>query len=576
VLPEVSPSGLRTPSGGELDSKSNGGRAAANDRAEEHADRQRKQLSIMGWAQTKPEDKLSVMSVLDEFSRLCFAPHACLVEPRPDNWEGLLETYAPKFLFVESSWKGNYGSWQYRVSNYAHPPGRELQEMVRGFQSRRLPTVFWNKEDPVHFSNFIESASKFDLILTTAAEAVPKYEERSAARVGVLQFAAEESLHNPVGSGARNGKVCFAGSFYANRFKERKDDQLMLLDAASSFDLDIFDRNHRAGAVGRSDFCFPERFDRFTKGALSYEKLSRAYRDYSVFLNVNSVIDSPTMFSRRIFELLACGTPVVSTWSRGIEETFGDGIVWHVRTREEAEEAIHTLLTDKDEWRRRSLAGIRAVMAKHTYRHRFEQVCGLLGIDGVPRDSFADVLVVANARSEEEARAVARSFERQRMDAGTRKRLMILSSVHVDPALSLPEVDVVVDQEKDLAALVGRMPRSGRESMLAVFSPYAVYGSNYLQDSLHACRYSGAPIVGRSRDPQSGQYSFDAELDARTLVVNQSKLTSAELHAVLADKAGCVSPGGPKTYALDAANYVLDETVLDADSADARLLTVEF
>ena len=37
-----------------------------------------------------------------------------------------------------------------------------------------------------------------------------------------------------------------------------------------------------------------------------------AYREYKVFLNVNSVVGSPTMCARRIFEITASGTPVVS------------------------------------------------------------------------------------------------------------------------------------------------------------------------------------------------------------------------------------------------------------------------
>ena len=137
-------------------------------------------LSAGAWKEEIRPGTVAVMSVMDEFSRACFAPHASLIEPRPDNWEGLLEAYKPRFLFVESSWKGNHGTWQYRVASYANPPGRELGEMVDGFQSRGVPTVFWNKEDPVHFDNFIDNASRFDLVLTTAAEAVPEYQQEFA------------------------------------------------------------------------------------------------------------------------------------------------------------------------------------------------------------------------------------------------------------------------------------------------------------------------------------------------------------------------------------------------------------
>ena len=49
------------------------------------------------------------------------------------------------------------------------------------------------------------------------------------------------------------------------------------------------------------------------RGSLTYTQMLSAYRAYAVFLNVSSVVDSPSMLPRRVIEVLACGTPVVST-----------------------------------------------------------------------------------------------------------------------------------------------------------------------------------------------------------------------------------------------------------------------
>src|SRR5699024_12012111 len=43
-------------------------------------------------------------------------------------------------------------------------------------------------------------------------------------------------------------------------------------------------------------------------------------------LNVNSVLNSPTMFSRRVVEIPACGGIVLSSYGRGILETLGSNI----------------------------------------------------------------------------------------------------------------------------------------------------------------------------------------------------------------------------------------------------------
>ena len=200
----------------------------------------------------------------------------------------------------------------------------------------------------------------------------------SNAKVNVLQFAAEEHIHSPIHSTSRKNSVCFAGSYYANRFIERRDDQLMLLRSAKDYHLEIYDRNYNPDKSIRSDFEFPEEFDSFVIGSLPYAQLVARYKDYKVFLNVNSIIDSKTMFSRRIFELLACGTPVISTQALGIEETFGKDIVWTVKNEIEAKKAFETLMNDPEEWRKRSLRGIRTVFNHHTYTHRANQIHKIL------------------------------------------------------------------------------------------------------------------------------------------------------------------------------------------------------
>jgi hypothetical protein len=316
-------------------------------------------VDLQNWRVFECPQDVRVLSVLDEFSAACFRPETTLVEPRPDNWRPVAEFENPDVAFVESAWKGNSGSWQYRVARYANPPGRELPEMVSWLRDQGVPTVFWNKEDPVHFHQFIDAARLFEFVLTTDAEKIPAY--RAALghdQVMAMPFAAQPRLHRPSANGERRlARACFAGSYYVSRFDDRRREMESLLDAARPFGLDIYDRNHGMTGPAGQDFQFPERFRPHIKGRLQYDKLIEAHHRYRLFLNVNSVVDSPTMFSRRIFELLACGTPVVSTYSRGIEELLGDDVVWMVRSEKQAAEAIEALLRDDREWRRRILPG---------------------------------------------------------------------------------------------------------------------------------------------------------------------------------------------------------------------------
>jgi hypothetical protein len=127
-------------------------------------------------------------------------------------------------------------------------------------------------------------------------------------------------------------------------------------------------------------FGYPDRFIDHIAGSVPYDEMADVYRRHRVFLNANSVVDSPTMFSRRVFELLASGTPVVSTPSVGVERMFGD-IVVIVTSKEEASAAIADLIADEDQWLRRANAGIRAVFSKHTYAHRLAKILQVAGVE---------------------------------------------------------------------------------------------------------------------------------------------------------------------------------------------------
>ena len=333
-------------------------------------------------------NKPNVIGIMDEFTAGCFEHDVNLIQPRPDNWYEAIEKNKPVLLFIESTWEGNSGSWQYRVAEQANISGMDLTHICQYARDRGIPTMFWNKEDPVHHEKFMWCAKLVDHIFTTDADMIKSYRVKTGnPNVHPLPFAAQPALHKPAPLEERKPLCCFAGRWYGNQHAQRGQAMMWLLQAASKHGLDIYDRNHGTGA-----FSFPMEYQASIRGSLPYNRLCDEYRRYRIFLNVNSVTDSPTMFSRRIFELMASGTPVVSTYAKGIENLIESGIVWMVHDRKEADEAIHTLMTDDAEWQRRSLAGIREVFDKHTYAHRLNMIFDRIGIDyHVPAiQEFAD------------------------------------------------------------------------------------------------------------------------------------------------------------------------------------------
>ena len=70
---------------------------------------------------------------------------------------------------------------------------------------------------------------------------------------------------------------------------------------------------------------------------------------------------------------LACRTPVVSTPSRAIDELLGDAVIT-VETQAEVRTAVERLTADPEHRDRVGQRGYRAVMSRHTYGHRVDQI----------------------------------------------------------------------------------------------------------------------------------------------------------------------------------------------------------
>ncbi|HSP31633.1 MAG TPA: glycosyltransferase, partial [Halomonas sp.] len=437
------------------------------------------EISILGWPDYPPNGKPYVIGIMDEFTTGCFEQEVNLIQPRPDNWYALAEKYQPALFFIESAWKGNYGSWQYRVADYTNKPGQEVAHICQYAREKGIPTLFWNKEDPVHHDKFMCSAKLADYIFTTDANMKASYQAKTGNHnVHPLPFAAQPALHKPAPLAGRKPRSCFAGSWYDNRHAERGQAMRWLLQAANQHGLDIYDRNHGTGI-----FPFPEEYQACIKGSLPYKELCDEYSRYRVFLNVNSVADSPTMFSRRVFELMACGTPVVSTYAKGIDNLFESHAVWLVNSQEEADEAIRTLMTDDAEWRRRSLAGIREVFAKHTYAHRLNDIFEQIGIEHrLPTDP--PILLVAEAHGHMELEALNYFAIHQSYRAF---RLGIACPPGIDNLAGSLSENIVLLKPGDTAAWVAEQQID--TPIAGWLSPHSHYGEHYLRDLANASLY---------------------------------------------------------------------------------------
>ncbi|MEH7321203.1 glycosyltransferase, partial [Priestia megaterium] len=315
--------------------------------------------------------KLKIAVICDTFTMNCLQPECELITFSPDDWKEVLTLNFPHILFVESAWEGNQGKWTKKVASNSKASIIDLLELINWCKQNKIPTIFWNKEDPVHFNSFITTAQHFDYIFTTDQASIENYKKRvKHDNVYSLPFAAQPQIHNPIETYDRKQGICFAGSYYANRYIKRQGDMRILFEAAAEHGLTIYDRNY---GKQLPEFYFPQSLRKYIKGNLPPDRIDIAYKGYKIALNVNSVVHSPTMFSRRVFECLACNTPVVSTYSKGIENIFKD-IVFMGNTKEDFDKEFNKLLKNDFYYNKRTHLGLRNVLEKHTYEKRLRYV----------------------------------------------------------------------------------------------------------------------------------------------------------------------------------------------------------
>ncbi|HFJ9420090.1 glycosyltransferase [Bacillus cereus group sp. BfR-BA-01446] len=363
---------------------------------------------------------LNVIFIADEFTTRAFEPEFNLIKITPDNWENEVLDTIPDLFFCESAWLGNNGLWQNKVGTGGPRNNQILLRVLDWCKSRGIPSVFWNKEDPFHFNAFVDTAKCFDFVFTTDFNSIEKYKMAGCKEVFVFPFGAQPKYHNPIESFERKEKVVFAGAYYGEKFPERKRVMDNMINISGQYGIEIFDRNYENP---NSPNQFPEDFQKYIMGNLKGDEIDIAYKGYKVSLNVNSIVDSPTMFSRRVFELLASNTPVVSSESFGVKNLLGD-LVINSSDYEELREGIQLLFEDDKFYKEIRLKGLREVLSNHTYENRIANMLDCIGFEY--QSTVRTVTVIGVVKSQEDYKKLMKQFNRQVLE---KKKLIILLDI---------------------------------------------------------------------------------------------------------------------------------------------------
>lgn len=327
----------------------------------------------------KKQYEIKFISILDEISHTSFDSEFMLFQLNKASFETQIKGSTSLGLLLESCWKGNFGAWEYAFTSPSlqHQNAQNLLKAIDIAKDRNLPVIFWNKEDPMHYDKFLPISSKCDVIFTTDSNKVEDYQrDVPNAKVETMLFAANINICNPANRFREEQEnICFAGSYYGQGHDDRKKQMDALLPTIIKFKGAIYDRMSQ---LDNDRYAYPRKYCSFIRPAVPFREIVDVYRKFKIFLNVNTITESPTMMSRRVYELLACGTPVISTPSLAIDEQF-KGIVQVAANAIEANKIAKHLLENEWEWLRLSHLGYREVMLKHTYEHRAIQIANALG-----------------------------------------------------------------------------------------------------------------------------------------------------------------------------------------------------
>lgn len=326
--------------------------------------------------------EIPVAMIADDFTFHSFQHEFQTFRLTPSNWRTIFEKHKPRLFFCESAWQGGSPKehpWQGKIYASIRWPKENrgvLLEILDYCHAHKIPTVFWNKEDPTHFADrindFARTAGLFDYVFTTAEECVPGYKKDVGANfVGVLPFAVQPKLFNPIGSSSEGG-VNFAGTWYG-MYPERCAAQAQIMDQAldAGYELVIYDRMKDSP---NPIYRYPERFEKFTHEAIPYEKTAEAYKQSRFGITMNTVTESKTMFARRVFELAASGSVVLSNEARGVREFFGDAVIY---ADTEPDRLKNLTESEYRDLQRKALN----IALRNTYSHRAEQILETVGLN---------------------------------------------------------------------------------------------------------------------------------------------------------------------------------------------------
>lgn len=365
------------------------------------------------------------------------------------------------FALFLSTWHGLSDEWTGNMVPGSEKK-REFVDLMCRCRDHGLKTAFYSKEDPGNLQWFIDFAPYADYVFTSATECIETYRRRCGHdRVYQLSFGANPLLYNPIGMDRYYNRrtAMFAGSWtkkYPNRIRDQKN--LFRWIREAGLRLLIFDRNDRLKIYR---YQYPLRYQSSVIPDVQYDVLPGLFKQFIWLLNFNSEVESESMLSLRVYDILACGGVALSNWSRSLEKLLPEARV--IRSRED----LGVLLKmDAEELDTLRLRGIRRVMSGNTVFDRFSRILDCCEIPG--GFPVHTILVVADP-AVQDMEALKAMF-----DAQTYPHRRFAFADEAERILSEEPV-----------------------SMLALWKDGRTYRPHYLEDMINGFKYTSCDFIAK-------------------------------------------------------------------------------
>lgn len=327
---------------------------------------------------SKKNSSLKIATIVEEKRFFELEYEADLIPLTPANYALQLAYNRPDFILIESFWRESTGTWGYAFSpqdnNYS-----ELCNLLSLAKENNIPTVFWQTKGIEYHDIYAHLSSLFTKIFCADPKECKKFTDIGIEACELLPCI-QPAIYNPFK--VLNHKVekryplLFDGVGDMRCFPELTE----FLQNFAPLGLHCLESRgyltQNAFSVWR-DTSAPYMKKRY----LGYTDMwgrQATLKETQVYLATSWTLDSPTAQLWKIME--AAGTRVPVVYYGNPSFSFEKELVIRGATQEECLIEVTSMQKDPFYAQRLAHKAWRYVHSKHTFSHRIQTICSLLGI----------------------------------------------------------------------------------------------------------------------------------------------------------------------------------------------------